>query len=89
MKAAAMPAPCDEPAGLSILRKIQKILLKMSGEILQGDREYGIKQKTMSRIAQDVREVVDLGVEVYTHSCRKTGMPRGCGCRKRDGPGNG
>lgn len=65
MKVATMPIACDEPDRfVDPSVKFKRILLKMSGEILQGDREYGIDQKTIDRIAQDVREVVDLGVEV-------------------------
>jgi flagellar biosynthesis/type III secretory pathway M-ring protein FliF/YscJ len=52
-------APCDEPDRfVDPSVKFKRILLKMSGEILQGDREYGIDQKTIDRIALDVREVV-------------------------------
>jgi uridylate kinase len=36
----------------------------MSGEVLQGDREYGIDPKTTDRIARDVKQAVDLGVQV-------------------------
>jgi len=42
----------------------KRVLLKISGEALLGDREYGLDPETVSRIAQDVREVHELGVEV-------------------------
>ena len=42
----------------------QRVLLKISGEALMGDREYGLDRATLERIAEDVREVRDLGVEV-------------------------
>jgi uridylate kinase len=42
----------------------QRVLLKISGEALMGDREYGLDRGTLERIAEDVREVRDLGVEV-------------------------
>jgi uridylate kinase len=44
--------------------RFKRILLKLSGEALMGDGKYGISPKTLSSIAQDVKEVVDLGVEV-------------------------
>ena len=44
--------------------KYKRVLLKMSGEILMGDREYGIDPATLERIARDVKEVIDMGVEV-------------------------
>ena len=42
----------------------KRILLKLSGEALMGDAKYGISPPTLAAIAQDVKEVVDLGVEV-------------------------
>src|SRR6266536_1843203 len=42
----------------------KRILLKLSGEALMGDGKYGISTKTLSAIAQDVKDVVDLGIEV-------------------------
>lgn len=44
--------------------KFKRVLLKMSGEVLQGEREYGIDPKTTDRIARDVKKVVDMGVQV-------------------------
>jgi uridylate kinase len=40
------------------------VLLKVSGEALAGGRGYGIEPQTTSRIAAEIREVVDLGVQV-------------------------
>ncbi|HWQ34106.1 MAG TPA: UMP kinase [Blastocatellia bacterium] len=42
----------------------RRILLKISGEALMGDAGYGIDPKVAQRIAREVREVADLGVEV-------------------------
>src|SRR5512138_3085584 len=44
--------------------KYKRILLKLSGEALMGDGKYGISPKTLATIAHDVKDVVDLGVEV-------------------------
>jgi len=42
----------------------KRILLKLSGEALMGDDAYGINRATISRIVGEVKEVVDLGVQV-------------------------
>ncbi len=44
--------------------KYKRVLLKMSGEVLMGSREYGIDPATIDRIARDIKEAVDLGVQV-------------------------
>jgi uridylate kinase len=51
-------APSSKPP------RFKRILLKLSGEALMGDGKYGISPKTLQQIAQEVREVVELGVEV-------------------------
>lgn len=42
----------------------KRILLKLSGEALMGDKEYGIDPKRLAEYAQEIKEVVDKGVEV-------------------------
>ncbi|MEQ1487989.1 MAG: UMP kinase [Methylotenera sp.] len=42
----------------------KRILLKLSGEALMGDDAYGINRATITRIVGEVKEVVDLGVQV-------------------------
>ena len=42
----------------------QRILLKVSGELLIGDKEFGIDPKMRNSIAQQIKEVKDLGVDV-------------------------
>jgi uridylate kinase len=44
--------------------RYKRILLKLSGEALVGDGKYGISPKTLSTVAQEVKDVVELGVEV-------------------------
>ena len=44
--------------------RYKRILLKLSGEALMGDGKYGISPKTLATIAQDVKDVVEMGVEV-------------------------
>ncbi len=42
----------------------KRILLKLSGEALMGADAYGINRATINRIVTEVKEVVDLGVQV-------------------------
>lgn len=42
----------------------RRVLLKLSGEALMGDLEYGIDPAVIKRIAGEVKEIRDLGVEV-------------------------
>lgn len=44
--------------------QFKRVLLKMSGEVLMGERDYGIDPITLDRIAGDIREVIELGVQV-------------------------
>lgn len=44
--------------------KYKRVLLKLSGEALMGDRKYGIDPDTMTRIADEIVEVVKAGVEI-------------------------
>ncbi len=42
----------------------KRILLKLSGEALMGKRKYGIDPERLSEYAQEIKRVVDQGVEV-------------------------
>ena len=42
----------------------KRILLKLSGEALMGEDAYGINRATITRIVTEIKEVVDLGVQV-------------------------
>lgn len=44
--------------------KYQRVVLKISGESLAGEGDYGIEHKTLHSIARQLREVNELGVEV-------------------------
>jgi uridylate kinase len=47
-----------------MLPKYKRILLKLSGESLMGDSNYGIDPKVISQYAHDIKAVTDLGVQV-------------------------
>jgi len=42
----------------------RRIVLKLSGESLQGPQGYGIHSETVAAIAREIKEVKDLGVEI-------------------------
>ncbi len=44
--------------------KYKRVLLKISGEALMGNLEYGIDPRVINDISGEIREVVELGVEV-------------------------
>jgi uridylate kinase len=44
--------------------RYKRVLLKLSGEALMGQGEYGIDPATIDRIAQDVKDAIEIGVEV-------------------------
>jgi uridylate kinase len=49
---------------MSPLPAYKRVLLKLSGEALMGRRENGLDTETVARIAIDVRDVVEMGVQV-------------------------
>lgn len=42
----------------------KRILLKLSGEALMGEKQYGIDPKRLDEYADEIKEVVDKGIEV-------------------------
>jgi uridylate kinase len=42
----------------------QRVLLKLSGEALMGRREFGLYNETVGAIANDIKDVVAMGVQV-------------------------
>ncbi|MCC6818271.1 MAG: UMP kinase, partial [Bacteroidia bacterium] len=44
--------------------KYKRILLKLSGEALMGDQQYGIDPKVLEQYANEIKETVALGIEV-------------------------
>ncbi len=49
-----------DPAG----HGLRRILLKLSGEALMGEEDYGIDPKMLKRVANEIREVMSLGMQV-------------------------
>ncbi len=42
----------------------KRVLLKLSGEALLGERSYGIDPKRIAQYAKDIKTITDLGIEV-------------------------
>lgn len=42
----------------------KRVLLKVSGEALMGNLQYGIDIETVERIANDIKQVTELGIEI-------------------------
>lgn len=46
------------------MSRFKRILLKLSGEVLMGEQQYGIDTDYVARLAQEVKGVRDQGVEI-------------------------
>ena len=44
--------------------KYKRILLKISGEALLGDKSFGIDNKVINQIAEELKEIHQYGVEI-------------------------
>lgn len=44
--------------------KYKRIMLKLSGESLSGEKGYGIDFEVTDRIASEIKELVDMGIEI-------------------------
>jgi len=47
-----------------MLPKYKRILLKLSGESLMGDKTFGLDPQVISQYAQDIKSIVELNVQV-------------------------
>ena len=44
--------------------KFKRVLLKLSGESLMGDKNFGLDSQVISRYAKDIKSIIELGVQV-------------------------
>ena len=44
--------------------KYKRILLKVSGEALAGDKKFGLDEATLEKISKSIKEVAQMGVEI-------------------------
>ncbi len=54
----------NQTEGVTSVSPYKRVMLKMSGEVLMGDKEFGLNPDTVKRVANDIKQVVDLGIEV-------------------------
>ncbi|MES2479158.1 MAG: UMP kinase [Bacteroidota bacterium] len=47
-----------------MLPKYSRILLKLSGESLMGDRNFGLDPKMLTQYALDIKSIVEIGIQV-------------------------
>lgn len=47
-----------------MLPKYKRVLLKLSGESLMGKQNFGIDSAVIAQYAQDIKQIIDLGVQV-------------------------
>jgi uridylate kinase len=50
------------PANATV--RYKRVLLKLSGEALMGSRDYGLDPEIVNRVAEEIKSVVEMGVEV-------------------------
>ena len=46
------------------MAKYKRILLKLSGESLMGEKQYGIDEKRLAEYAQQIKEIHEQGVQI-------------------------
>ena len=46
------------------MARFKRILLKLSGESLMGEKQYGIDEKRLGEYAQQIKEIHDMGVQI-------------------------
>src|SRR3982750_2569781 len=47
-----------------MLPKFKRVLLKLSGESLMGDKNFGMDSNVIAQYAQDIKQITDMGVQV-------------------------
>ena len=53
-----------EPTAVKPARKFDRVLLKLSGEALQGEKAYGIDANLLHKLAAEIKEVLEIGVQM-------------------------
>ena len=46
------------------MARFKRILLKLSGESLMGEKQYGIDEKRLGEYAQQIKEIHEMGVQI-------------------------
>jgi uridylate kinase len=45
--------------------RFNRVMLKLSGEALMGENSYGIDPAVLKTIAEEIKEIHDMGVEYF------------------------
>src|ERR1043166_1740606 len=54
-----------KPEGIAMpAHKYKRVLLKLSGEALMGERDYGLDPGMVDRVATEIKDIVSAGVQV-------------------------
>lgn len=53
-----------KPSNVTQALPYKRVLLKMSGEVLMGNQQFGIDPAVVARVAKDVKEAIGLGIQV-------------------------
>lgn len=53
-----------KPSAVTRALPYKRVLLKMSGEVLMGTKDFGIDPAVVARVAKDIKEVINNGIEV-------------------------
>ena len=46
------------------MAKYKRILLKLSGESLMGEKQYGIDEKRLAEYAEQIKEIHEQGIQI-------------------------
>src|SRR5262245_18633649 len=63
-KAAAGQREGATPQGAPARSPYRRVLLKLSGEALMGERSFGLDAGVVSRLAGEVRELIEMGLQI-------------------------
>jgi uridylate kinase len=55
---------CYKISNFNMLPKYKRILLKLSGESLMGDKSFGLDPEVLSAYAKEIKQITNLGVQV-------------------------
>ena len=64
----------------------KRILLKLSGEALMGNRQYGIDPDRLKEYAEDIKQLTDKGVEIAIVIGGGNIFRGSSRCKQRNGP---
>jgi uridylate kinase len=42
----------------------RRVLVKLSGEVLAGEKGFGIDTKAISKISEEIRDIYELGIQL-------------------------